>query len=205
MASPLTEGDRTHPRLQILEDHGYPALVLTGNDSQLKRTQILDAVGKKGLHPCGSGKYGHILIGSKVTLEGLNLTTFSITLSLVGVSPSWRLPKARPDSIQTMFWTRSEMDQLIGRTYRRGQTEPVIVRFLLLSDSYDTVMEALAANKLATGNSLLGSTNAAGSVVPLEDAPLPIPMEDVLQKDAVGPDDMSEAPTGTSNRSQMHD
>lgn len=47
------------------------------------------------------------------------------------------------------------MNQLIGRTYRRGQTQEVIVIFFLLAGSIDEQMHAAATSKVATEAGLL--------------------------------------------------
>lgn len=58
------------------------------------------------------------------------------------------------------------MDQLIGRTYRRGQTHAVTVIFFLLESSIDERMHALAAGKMAVASSLLGESATVTRVGP---------------------------------------
>lgn len=55
-----------------------------------------------------------------------------------------------------MLWGGSDMQQLIGRTYRLGQKLPVVVIFLLLQDSFDEHMLSLTTGKIATTTSLFG-------------------------------------------------
>lgn len=77
---------------------------------------------------------------------------------MLGMSAGFAKFSSLSTAFQTFFWSYAEMDQLIGRTYRRGQTQEVTVIFFLLIGSIDERMHAVAASKVVTAASLLGES-----------------------------------------------
>lgn len=72
--------------LQRLYQAGIDAAVYTGDETQLARDKILADVCQPTPHYGKRGQPTHVLIASRVALEGLNLVSITVTICVVSLA-----------------------------------------------------------------------------------------------------------------------